>query len=112
MAREPGYCRHKSTNQAYVNLNGQVIYLGEYGSEKSLERYRAVKAEWLLNRQAFEAKAKATRGRTQWPTMAELAVAYLEHAETYYGSSTEYANLKLACRPIRDLYATKETDQF
>lgn len=112
MAREPGYCRHKSTNQAYVNLNGQVIYLGEYGSEKSLERYRAVKAEWLLGRQAFKAKAKATRGRTQWPTMAELAVAYLEHAEAYYGSSTEYANLKLACRPIRDLYATKETDLF
>lgn len=115
MAREPGYCRHKSTNQAYVNLNGQVIYLGEYGSEKSLERYRAVKAEWLLNRQAFEARAKATRGQTRWPTMAELAVAYLEHAASYYGpstASTETANLKLACQPIRDLYAHRATDLF
>ena len=45
MAREPGYCRHKPTNQAYVNLGGQVIYLGAYGSEESKERYNRLKAE-------------------------------------------------------------------
>lgn len=49
MAREPGYCRHKATNQAYVRLNGRVIYLGEYGSEKSKERYNRLTAEWLVN---------------------------------------------------------------
>lgn len=28
VAREPGYCLHKPTGQAYVRLGGKVIYLG------------------------------------------------------------------------------------
>jgi len=75
MAREPGYCRHKATNQAYVNLGGQVFYLGDYGSEKSRERYNALKSEWLLNRHSFEAKRFVKTG----PTMADLRLAFLDH---------------------------------
>nr|MCU0706775.1 tyrosine-type recombinase/integrase [Pirellula sp.] len=112
MAREPGYCRHKATNQAYIRLGGQVIYLGEYGSEKSRERYRSLKAEWLSNRGAFEAKARARRAELVGPTMAHLANAYLDHAERYYGRTTEYANLKLACGPLSDLYSHRPTSQF
>jgi integrase len=112
MAREPGYCHHKPTNQAYVTLGGKVIYLGEYGSEKSKQRYRSLKAEWLTNQAAFEAKNRSKRAGTGWPTMAALAVSYLEHAKVYYGTSTEYANLRLACGPIQDLYSHRETDLF
>jgi integrase len=113
MAREPGYCRHKATGQAYVTLGGKVIYLGEYGSEKSKQRYRSLKAEWLTNQAAFEARNQSKRAGTGWPTMAALAISYLEYAEAYYGpTSTEYANRRRACGPILDLYSHRETDLF
>ena len=50
MAREPGYCLHKPTGQAYVRFDGKPFYLGEFGSEVSKERYNRLKAEWLVNR--------------------------------------------------------------
>jgi hypothetical protein len=45
MAREPGYCLHKPSGKAYVNLVGKVHYLGVHGTDESKERYRAFKAE-------------------------------------------------------------------
>ena len=92
MAREPGYCRHKPTNQAYVNLGGKVIYLGEYGSEQSRERYNRLKAEWLLNRHAEKFQPKANKG----PTVADVCNTFLDHAEAYYRASNEFENLERA----------------
>jgi len=112
MAREPGYCRHKSTGQAYVNLGGQVIYLGDYGTEKSKQRYNALKAEWLVNREAFKAKARSRRAESVGPTMADVCLAYLDHAETYYGPGTELKNLKRAVRPISELYSLSAATLF
>jgi integrase len=108
MAREPGYCLHKPSGKAYVNLGGKVFYLGVYGTDESKERYRALKAEWLLNRHAGAFKPVASSG----PTMAELCIAYLEFAETYYSASTEYVNLELACRPVDSLYSTLLASKF
>lgn len=48
MTREPGYCLHKATGQAYVNLGGKVVYLGKYRTDESREAYSRVKAEWLV----------------------------------------------------------------
>lgn len=106
MAREPGYCHHKPTGQAYVNLGGKVIYLGKFGSDDSKDRYARLKAEWLVNRQA--AVARHSGG----PTMAEVCLAYLDFAEKYYPTGSEYANLRLAVRPISDLYATLPSCAF
>ena len=38
MARELGYCLHKPSGKAYVNLGGKVHYLGVYGSDESKEK--------------------------------------------------------------------------
>jgi integrase len=108
MPREPGYCHHKPTNQAYVRLNGRTIYLGTYGSDESRQRYATVKAEWLAARH----DRKFTATKTSGPTMAQLAVAYLDFAEGYYRDSSEYANLKLALQPVSALYPTLPCDQF
>ncbi len=108
MAKEPGYCFHKSTGQAYVRFAGKLHYLGTYGSDESKEKYRALKAEWLLNRHAGTFKPVASAG----PTMAEVCLAYLDHAETYYAESTECENLLLACKPIDDLYSSLRASQF
>lgn len=108
MAREPGYCFHKPTNQAYVRLGGQVFYLGAYGSDKSRERYNALKSEWLLNRHTFEAKKVKSGG----PCMADLCLAYLDHAAEYYKTGNEYDSLKSAIKPVSELYATTATKDF
>jgi integrase len=103
MAKEPGYCLHKPSGRAYVNLSGRVHYLGPHGSPESKAAYNRLKAEWLV--------AKG-RDKIALPCLAELCLAYLEHAEAYYAASTEFANIKLAIRPISELYATTQADAF
>ena len=100
MAREPGYCHHKPTGQAYVRLSGKVYYLGAYGSPESKDRYNRLKAEWLVNRHV------GVFARPAGPSLAEACLAYLDHAETYYRVGSEYANLKLAIKPLSELYPT------
>ena len=57
-------------NKAYVKLGGQVIYLGEYRSENSKERYNRLKAKGLVNRHAAKFKRKAS-GR---PTISDVSM--------------------------------------
>jgi len=105
--REPGYCLHKPTGQAYVNLGGRVIYLGPHDTDESRERYNRVKAEWLVNRHSPKFRPKISSG----PTMAEVCLEYLDFAETYY-SVGEYKNLKLAIQPVSELFATMPAKDF
>ena len=44
--------------------------------------------------------------------MAEVCLAYLEFAESYYAGSTEYVNLELACRPVDALYSSLKASEF
>jgi hypothetical protein len=39
MKRVPKLCRHNGTNRAFVRIQGKMIYLGEWGSPESKERY-------------------------------------------------------------------------
>jgi len=106
MAREPGYCLHKPTGQAYVNLGGKVVYLGKHGTEESKSEYNRVKAEWLVNRHSAKYSPQATG-----PTVADLCLSYLDHAEQYY-STSEFVNLRMAMRPLSVLYATLPAKSF
>ena len=108
MAKEPGYCLHKSTGQAIVRFGGKMHYLGAHGSDESKEKYNRLKAEWLLNRHVGAFQPVASTG----PTMAEVCLAYLEFAESYYAGSTEYVNLELACRPVDALYSSLKASEF
>lgn len=108
MAREPGYCRHKPTGQAYVNFGGRVIYLGTYGTEESKEKYHRLKAEWLLNRHSPKFQPKKNAG----PFMADLCLVYLDFAEGYYPTGNEYLSLEMATRPISELYGTLPCSEF
>jgi hypothetical protein len=44
--------------------------------------------------------------------MAEAVLRYQRHAEVYYRGGTEYDNLKIAGRPILELYADLPVEQF
>ncbi|XZE20345.1 hypothetical protein SH449x_000213 [Pirellulaceae bacterium SH449] len=107
MTKEPGYCLHKPSGRAYVNLGGRVVYLGKYGTPESRDEYNRVKAEWLVNRHNPRF-AMGSRG----PTMADVCLAYLDHAEKYYPTSNEFLNIRSALRPISDLYAVMPANEF
>lgn len=108
--REPGYCYHRPSGQAYVNLGGKVIYLGTYDSPESRERYARLKAEWLVNRSA----EKFQRGKNiLGPTMSDLCNHYLDEIEQHYGEkSAQAANWRITCRPVAQLYSTLPTKEF
>lgn len=109
MAKEPSYCHHKGTNQAYIRLAGKVHYLGPYDSPESKERYRRLKGEWLLNPEAFEIRKQAP---SDGPTMAELCLAYLEFARSYYAGTKESEHFRRAIQAISELYATLPAAEF
>jgi integrase len=103
----PSYRLHRPSIQAVVTLrdpNGfrQVVYLGPYDTPESKAEYHRVVAEW-----------QARGGRLPEPTggltVAEVANAYLKHAETYYKHpdgrpTSEIVNVKLAIRSLRLLF--------
>lgn len=107
MAREPGYCLHKPSGRAYVNLGGKVFYLGDYGSEDSHEKYAKLKAEWRIGKNTPKFVSDPSG-----PTLAAVALEYLDHAEAYYGPGTELENLKLAIVPLSRLYGTLPAAKF
>jgi integrase len=106
-ARIPKYRLHKPTGLAVVRLNGRDIYLGKHGSDQSHQRYEQVIAEWLANQRQLAVR-REQRESTNWISVAELVLAYLEHAEAYYtknGTPTgEYNNIRDSVRQLSKLY--------
>ena len=112
--RTPSYRLHRPTGQAVVTLSGRDFYLGKHGTPASRAEYDRLVAEWLAaGRQLPRASPGAAPADL---AVAELILAYLRHAETYYrkdGAPTkEVANIKLALRPLRKLYGATPAREF
>lgn len=108
----PSYRLHKSTGQAVVTIDGRDYYLGRHDSPESHEKYNRLIAEWLL-RGCHSPPAAAGSSLT----VAELAVKYLAHAETYYRkpdgtTTTEVSSIRLAMRPMNRLYSRLPAAEF
>jgi len=63
--RVPEYCRHRPTGQAYVWIDGRMIYLGLYGTAASRQRYDQIITEWI-------AAGRRLPGDPQAITVAEV----------------------------------------
>ena len=72
----PAYTKHRASGQAVVTLDGRDIYLGRHSSKASRVEYDRLIAEWLVAGRRHPAATDLT--------VAELAVRFLEHAQTYY----------------------------
>ena len=107
MAKEPGYCLHKPSGQAIVRLGGRMFYLGPFGSDESRQEYAKLKAEWLVSKNA-EKFVQSPDG----PTVAAVCLAYLDHAEVYYGPGKELEAMKRAIEPLSQLYAKLPAKAF
>jgi integrase len=112
-ARTPKYRLHKPTNLAVVTLGGRDLYLGRHGTAESRAEYARLLGEWLLNRRLPDGPVSC---RACDPTVNEVILAFLEHAQGYYvknGEPTsESANIALALRPLRQLYGHTTAREF
>ncbi|HZW34048.1 MAG TPA: site-specific integrase [Isosphaeraceae bacterium] len=101
--RTPSYRLHAPSGQAVVTLDGRDFDLGRHGTPESHAEYDRLIAEWLAN------------GRRLPPgedlTIAELIVRYLGHVDRRY-TSDEPAKIRLALRPVRELYGLTLAREF
>jgi hypothetical protein len=109
----PKYRRHRS-GQARVTLPGtprrRTVYLGRFGSEESKQAYQRVIQEWLLERTV---PPPAVMCAAVERSVADLIEAYLLHAQDYYRhSASERKRIKLAMRPLRELYGSMPAAKF
>ena len=73
----PKYCRHRSSNRAYVTIGFRQHYLGEYGSPESRRAYARLIAEW----EASGRRAQVDPGEI---TVAEVCDQYVAFAREHY----------------------------
>lgn len=78
--RPPGYLLHKSTGQARVRIGGKDLYLGEYGSPESRDRYDELIREWFSQQGDVDGVSLK---------IDDLALLYLQHAEQHYRKDGE-----------------------
>jgi hypothetical protein len=85
----PSYLLHKVNGrepQARVRIAGKEFLLGRYGSEESRIRYGELIAKFASGVPIDPLAAGSNRGTDAdpGPSIAELIVAFLSHAETHY----------------------------
>jgi integrase len=98
-------------------LNGRDIYLGRYGTPECQAAYHRVIAEWVARGRLLQgAVDETTSTGTNDLTINEMLLAYLQHADTHYlknGQPTsEPVNIRLALRPLRELYGDMLAREF
>ena len=104
--RKPSYLLHRPSGQARVRIDGRDHYLGKFGSPEAQARYDLLVSDWLRNKSVNRS------------TMAvdELALRFLEHAESYYRKdgrpSGEAYNVRVALRPLVRLFGQSLVGEF
>ena len=105
----PNYCRHKSTNRAFVRIDGATFYLGRYGSQASRLEYDRIIGEWIANgRRLLQEPTEIT--------IDDLIVRFLDHAEQHYRKNGRSTGSKerfvIVLRPLHQLYGKKSVTDF
>jgi hypothetical protein len=112
-SRLPTYRLHKPTGLAVVSIGGRDVYLGRHESPESRAEYDRIIAEWLATgRRPITADSASPTDLS----VNEMMLAYLRHADSYYVKNgeptTEPINIRLALRPLRQLYGHTLAREF
>ena len=102
--RVPKYCKHKATGQAFVRLDGRMLYLGKHGTKASREEYRRMIAEWL-------AAGERRPGGGPDTTVVEVVAAFLKAVKPHY-SAREYHQFIDVKNVLLPLYGRLPAAQF
>lgn len=103
--RPPRYSHHRASGRALVRLDGQVHYLGSYGTRASKEAYDRLIAEWYAGGRSL----KRVGSNLPALTVSELVAKYKDFATGYY---RHVDGIRLACRYLRQLYGGTEAQAF
>lgn len=103
MAKASTYRLHKASGQGVTTIQGKVHYFGPFKDPASKRKFHALLAE--LD------QYPVSRTESKSFTMAQIAIAYLDHAEGYY-SESEFEGLKSALSPINEIYADYQGTAF
>jgi len=116
----PAYVHHKPSGRARVRINvgGRYrdVYLGEYGSPESLEKYHRLLAENLASDQhglAESPRSVSAATDEEW-TVAMLAVKYDDFASSHYvkdGRPTDQ-RYRAAIEPLVQLFGDTLASDF
>ena len=79
---KPDYCEDKASGRAYVGINGQKKYLGEYGTQASRDEYDRLVGEWIAAGRT--APPSLANERDTGITVSILIAGFWEHAQRYY----------------------------
>lgn len=96
--RIPKYRKHPN-GQAFIEHQGARRYLGKHGTPESLARYRA-EIDRILGGVTMPVASPLDL------TIAEVCVAFLDHAQKYYGDSQEYKNFRTAITSVTQLFGS------
>ena len=105
--RPPKYCLHKPSGQARVRIDGKDIYLGEFNSQKSQERYNEIIARFLTGKLNVDSEAL---------TLSRIAIMYIAFARGYYlkdGKQTgEVYCIQMALKPLLKSFGRERISHF
>ena len=111
----PAYRLHKSSGQARVILRTKHVYLGQYGTPESWEKYQRLIAEQITGGVPTPAVTTLVTSRPVL-LIKELILMYWQHAQTYYvknGQPTdEQGGIRAALRDARWLYGSTPASEF
>jgi integrase len=112
-SRVPSYRLHRPTDLAVVTISGRDVYLGKHETPESRAEYDRIIAEWLATGRRPMTSESASGADL---AVNEMVLAYLQHVDAYYvknGKSTsEPVNIRLALRPLRQLYGHTLAREF
>jgi integrase len=114
----PAYRHHKARGLAVVRIEGRDHYLGPYDSPESHAEYRRIVGEWLALGVAPSASGpvEGSTGPAAPPTVGELILGYVRHADAYYvkdGRPTSEASLiRLSLRVLNRQYGHTPARDF
>lgn len=109
--RIPKYRKH-STGNAFVEVDGKRLYLGEHNSPQSKEAYRRIVAE-VCSGQTISALAQPIDS----VTVNELVVDYIKrHVDVHYRKNgeptSEARHIRDAVRPLCQLFGSEPASEF
>jgi integrase len=113
----PALSHHKAFGQGVVRLNGRDVYCGRFGTAECQANYHRTIAEWVANgRRSIAGPDEDASAGPEDLTINEVLLAYLHHADVYYVKNgkptTEPVNIRLALRPLRQLYGDTLAREF
>lgn len=111
----PKLCRHKASGRAVVCIDGKDHYCGKFGSPEAWKRYTQLISEWMHRKKFVPTQSKQIPPSDDFNTLSidELILRYFTYSEKYYANSTgELDKIRLALKPLRDLYGKKLVSEF